>query len=213
MLKNLIFLLIFISCSENPASSNNSRPTIVKYLPLSVGNQWTYDFNFFFNDDIGGRIESLGISEWQITNIDEDSSSIELKVNFQGSVIRYDRGEVIDSSCYSNQIVYFELEYMEENKKGYLIKNKCAGCDSNISYLNSIFNSEMLKDYKYLFIGYPDSSGNPLTKTYVEGTSSATFILEYDLNMTIGFEKLSYRNESSINIWRYNYILKDYQLN
>jgi hypothetical protein len=154
---------MLIACSEsNPTEVNLEEKELTDYLPLSLGNSWTYEFEFYPRASDGLFNWQEGTISWTITNKEENSQSTVYAVDkiTNGIEVNYNLyTSKYDTTLISNEeeIVFIrdENEYINLGKGFYNIKVKRYYADT-IKYqiLDSYYSSPYEPDSNIIHDDY-----------------------------------------------------------
>lgn len=189
----LFIVLLFLSCREGPASSNNS-PTTVNYLPMTVGNQWIYNTQLNVVGGYGVNSLTDGTELWEIVSSNENDKKFRLKCEFNGIKKNILFGEITDSVKYEKQISFFDIDIVEGpdslSKSMSIVMGECIDCENNYTILENLLKRRMISEYKFLEVSFPSTSDSLLYISHGPVWISCNYTLEYSIKKNLGIDEL-----------------------
>ena len=219
----LIINIIIVRCkkSTDPNSTNTDPDPITNnlttYIPLQIGNSWTYIVQSLYSYVWGQEYRTMGIEVWKIESISEDSLKFGLECEFNGIRRKYDRGILLDSTIYENQTTLFDIILLAgpdsvRASLSIVLEGWVTG-DTNFTVLGRFLNRKFFSDYRCLEVSFSRESDSLLNISHGPiYTDSYYHKIDYQIQRNLGIIDINLGMQSD-NVANYSYELISCQLN
>jgi hypothetical protein len=217
----ILVLFTIISCEKGTEPDNESKkPALNRYIPLNVGNAWTYEVKTrSYGGFISGRIFD-GVEIWKIISISNDTTSFKIECVFNGFSYDYDDSFYYDSTAYTDLINYLDIIFVNNSSSEFPSQSiklqKCDSCASS-TILKTLLEQEIVNEYNYLEVVFPPESDSLLIRspnpiTLNDGVST-TLKIDYIIKKGLGIIELkTYNYDTADHGFNISYKLIDHQI-
>jgi len=217
----IIINLIISSCnrSKDPISSGTDpglqNDGLITYIPLHVGNNWTYRAISNVSNGYGFETRISGIEKWQIDSITQNGNEFRMKCEFNGTRKSYLYGVLQNSISFNNVTNYLDIilypgPYYSTKKSLSMVLKGYVG--SNFMILKDLLERKFINNYRFLEVSFPAKSDSILSISHGPiWIDSYHHTINYIIQKDLGIKsaKLSMYSEGVASI---SFDLLDHQL-